>query len=554
MICSAPGARQEQRFMEVDLGAGVHAGPAGHAAAGAVVERRPKHQPVVEVDDAVAVPVGDAEVLDDGDRHPLRPVVDHRPDGTVGGEERAVDARCAELIWPGGPSAMARWSPLKVGGPGRLGGRGAAHGRHGWNPGGSDPKRGDAASGWRSRAASGIASGFACPAVDHPTALTDEIIAVTTSSHRFSVLGLVALVGAIVSTSVSHAPAAAPPGEPDAVALDIGDPAPPIAASAWLRGEPVTAFEPGHVHVLEFWASWCAPCIAGMPHLSALQTRFAGDVTIIGMNIWEEPAKASAWVAEQDDALMQYTVAIQAGTEMETRWMDAAGQDGIPTAFIVDGAGVIAWIGHPAGLDEPLARIVDGTWDVAAFRAEFRSEAESQRRERAAMARFEEMAADQIAAYMAATEALDLDAIADTATALMQLRPPAAISRNLIGVGLHRMLTGRRAMLAVDFLWRNRRVLDDDPDMLVQYGRAIIHDDLFAEARDARLAVSLLERACELTEYRDGAVLDLLARAYVLRATQVQAMAVRYSDAAGTTATDRRRRLEAYEEAMPDAG
>ena len=43
----------------------------------------------------------------------------------------------------------------------------------------------------------------------------------------------------------------------------------------------------------------------------------------------------------------------------------AAGQNGIPTAFIINGDGQVAWIGHPMGMDEPLAEIVDGTWDIS---------------------------------------------------------------------------------------------------------------------------------------------------------------------------------------------
>ena len=52
--------------------------------------------------------------------------------------------------------------------------------------------------------------------------------------------------------------------------LNIGDPAPPLRIREWIKGEPVQGFEKGHVYILEFWATWCRPCIAAMPHLSAL--------------------------------------------------------------------------------------------------------------------------------------------------------------------------------------------------------------------------------------------------------------------------------------------
>src|SRR5438270_13996920 len=79
------------------------------------------------------------------------------------------------------------------------------------------------------------------------------------------------------------APAAAtPPQEPKA-SLKIGDPAPPLKASRWLQGDEVRAFEPGKVYVVEFWATWCGPCIAFMPSLAELQAEYKDKgVTCIG--------------------------------------------------------------------------------------------------------------------------------------------------------------------------------------------------------------------------------------------------------------------------------
>src|SRR4030095_13620654 len=52
---------------------------------------------------------------------------------------------------------------------------------------------------------------------------------------------------------------------------------------------------------------------------------------------------------------------------MSMNWMKASGSGGIPTAFVVDKTGHIAWIGHPMAMEEPLDKIVAGKWDLAAF-------------------------------------------------------------------------------------------------------------------------------------------------------------------------------------------
>lgn len=77
--------------------------------------------------------------------------------------------------------------------------------------------------------------------------------------------------------------------------LAVGDPAPPLRVEAFLKGEPIAAFEPGKVYVIEFWATWCAPCIEQMPHLSALQTLYADrGVTIVGTDSSRASTSAAA--------------------------------------------------------------------------------------------------------------------------------------------------------------------------------------------------------------------------------------------------------------------
>jgi hypothetical protein len=54
--------------------------------------------------------------------------------------------------------------------------------------------------------------------------------------------------------------------------------------------------------------------------------------------------------------------------------MEAAGQNGIPTCFIVGKSGLVEWIGHPMSMDEPLEKVVTGSWDRAAYLVAFKKE------------------------------------------------------------------------------------------------------------------------------------------------------------------------------------
>ena len=167
--------------------------------------------------------------------------------------------------------------------------------------------------------------------------------------------------------------------------ITIGSPAPTLSVKTWLKGTPVTELAKDKTYVVEFWATWCGPCISSIPHVTELAKKNP-DVTFLGIGIWEdEGPQLKAFVEKMGDK-MGYNVGYS-GTKdgMAVSWMDAAAQNGIPSAFIVkDGA--IQWIGHPMSMDAPLAEIKAGTWDVVKFKAEFDKEAEATREEMATRA------------------------------------------------------------------------------------------------------------------------------------------------------------------------
>lgn len=68
----------------------------------------------------------------------------------------------------------------------------------------------------------------------------------------------------------------------------VGDKAPKFKYGTWLKGSPIKDYKQDHLYIFEFWATWCGPCIASMPHLSKFAKANAGDVTVIAVNIWED--------------------------------------------------------------------------------------------------------------------------------------------------------------------------------------------------------------------------------------------------------------------------
>jgi cytochrome c biogenesis protein CcmG/thiol:disulfide interchange protein DsbE len=103
-----------------------------------------------------------------------------------------------------------------------------------------------------------------------------------------------------------------------------------------LDGVPVSLTEQrGKTVILDFWATWCAPCEVQMPVLDTLwEMRGGPDLMILGISVDTDPApKVTEWVQERE---LDYPIAI-ASQELAVDY----GVLGFPTLVIIDPAGGI---------------------------------------------------------------------------------------------------------------------------------------------------------------------------------------------------------------------
>ena len=193
------------------------------------------------------------------------------------------------------------------------------------------------------------------------------------------------LLGSLIACSTIAGAGAVAHAEPS---LTIGSDAPALNIEHWIsdgkgKFKPVTKFENGKVYVVEFWATWCGPCVASMPHLVELQNKYADKgVQVISISDedtdtikefldqeYQGGAKADAKDAPKTfrDLTSAYCLTADPDSSSHESYMTAAEQNGIPCAFIVGKDQKIEWIGHPMSMDEALGQIVDGKWDRAAY-------------------------------------------------------------------------------------------------------------------------------------------------------------------------------------------
>jgi peroxiredoxin len=97
----------------------------------------------------------------------------------------------------------------------------------------------------------------------------------------------------------------------------------------------------GKVVLLDFWATWCPPCIKALPHVQSLSAN--KELTDRGLVVWavnvgETKGRAQAFLAKNG---YTFTVPLDENNEMMSAW----GMEGIPTQVVVGKDGKVAYVG-----------------------------------------------------------------------------------------------------------------------------------------------------------------------------------------------------------------
>ncbi|HEX5761432.1 MAG TPA: TIGR03435 family protein [Thermoanaerobaculia bacterium] len=146
----------------------------------------------------------------------------------------------------------------------------------------------------------------------------------------------------------------------------VGDTAPPLAVEAVVQGGGPAELAPaalrGQAVVLEFWATWCGPCVAALPHWNGIAAELAG-----------QPVRFVSITAEPEEKVLpflaKHPIAGVVALDPDRSVFAAYGVRGIPHTVLIDAQGTVRAVTRPDDVDAAaIADLLAGkTPQVAAF-------------------------------------------------------------------------------------------------------------------------------------------------------------------------------------------
>ncbi len=120
----------------------------------------------------------------------------------------------------------------------------------------------------------------------------------------------------------------------------VGEKAPDIFVKEWVTQNPPQVKNlDGKVYAVEFWATWCSPCVKNIPHLKQLNKKYQDDgLVMIALSQDRSTKKVKKMV---EDKKINYNVAMDKGS------VDWYKVKSYPTAYVIDHKGKVTWQGFP---------------------------------------------------------------------------------------------------------------------------------------------------------------------------------------------------------------
>ena len=334
----------------------------------------------------------------------------------------------------------------------------------------------------------------------------------------------IAVVGLLAGVAV---------GAPDAMgAVKPGEKAPPLMVTDWIKLNPfgdwvkskpldLANSAKGRVVLIEFWATWCAPCVQLIPHNNELYHRYKDKglvfVSLTDTSRGQQLSTVKRFV-DGRGAQMDYPVAFDETQQSILTYAADEGGVGLPHAVLIGKDGTVVWAGHPAmpAMESILKDLLLDRYDPATIQKKAQREA-----------RLEPVIRD----FNQAASVGDWGKCVQVAEKMLEIDPDNRDAIDLsVQIYLNEIRDRDRFRAWVSGLIDR---FGDHPDTMLTLARVLVGIDAL-EQREPDLALQAVQAAYAKRPQDAGVVQTLAAVAYQLgdleRAIALQREAVRVAD------------------------
>ena len=134
--------------------------------------------------------------------------------------------------------------------------------------------------------------------------------------------------------------------------LKIGEQAPEILIEKWIQNEPQNKSLKDKYIILDFWATWCKPCLENVPHINELYEKYSGN-DILFLHMTNESKSTAEKVFDRVD----FKTSVVTDKSNQTHINFGDGMNGLsyyPMAVLIDDQNIVRWYGSSEKLSEEM--------------------------------------------------------------------------------------------------------------------------------------------------------------------------------------------------------
>lgn len=141
--------------------------------------------------------------------------------------------------------------------------------------------------------------------------------------------------------------------------LNLGEKAPGINITEWIANVPENKDLGNKFKVVEFWTTWCGPCLGAVPHMNELAKEFGDEILFLSITN-ESPEKVNRTLKRME---FLSTVVTDQTSYTQQEYGDGKSEyTALPMTVLIDDKNIIKWIGQPQMLDRDiLESLLDGS-------------------------------------------------------------------------------------------------------------------------------------------------------------------------------------------------